>query len=212
LPGNCHVRSITAPALRPPSCLCISVWRPHASATPSPSSPTPGRAGSKIPLGTSLPPLEYTLTLTYGEEPWLVDRPETVSGHLYLDVDAEGLVSGTISTLELGTVNLAAIRGRVQGTEMVLVDGSVGIGQRGTLRLDELRIVVLDGDGDGAADGAAGEASGSWFGVMGDIVDESPHTAVLAAGLDTTATTASLSVPFRRPTILPYEPDDIVIR
>jgi hypothetical protein len=172
---------------------------------PTPSMPDAGPSGIEIPLGTSLPPLEYTFTLTYGDEQRLIIRPETISGHLYLDVAADGRVSGELSTLRLGTVNLTEIRGHVQGTEIVFVEGSIGIGSYAELGLDEFRIILLDSDGDGAADGAAGEASGPWTAVMGDIFEESSHTSVLTAGLDTTATAASLDVPRNYPTILPYD-------
>lgn len=191
-----------APAALLPLCLGLAS---ACSDEPAPSIPDAGPGGIEIPLGTSLPPLTYTFTLTYGDEQGLIIRPETISGHLYLDVAADGRVSGALSTLRLGTVNLTEIRGHVQGTEIVFVEGSIGIGSYGELGLDEFRIILLDGDGDGAADGAAGEASGPWSAVMGDIYEESTHTSILTAGLDTTATAASLSVPRNYPTILPYD-------
>jgi hypothetical protein len=164
---------------------------------------TPG--GIEIPRGASLPPLAYTLTLTYMAPPFLLPRPETISGHLYLDVAPDGGVSGTISTRDTETVSLAAIGGRVEGTEIVFEDATVAVTPGGSLALEELRLSLRDGDGDGAADGADGEAAGSWSRVAGDVIDQSPHRSTLTAGLDATGTSASLFVSRSDLTLLPFD-------
>jgi hypothetical protein len=154
----------------------------------------------------ALPPLAYTLSLTYGTPPFIVPRPATLSGHLYLVVDAGGAVTGTISARDTDTVSLATISGHVEGTDIVIQDGSVAVTPGGMLGLDELRIVVRDDNGDGAIDGASGTASGSWQRALGDIFDFTTHTSTLTASRDTTSTTATLFVPRSPATLLPFEP------
>ena len=53
---------------------------------------------ARVPRGP-LPPLAYTLALTYDDGPFL-PRPDTITGHMYLDVGANRTVSGTISASE----------------------------------------------------------------------------------------------------------------
>ncbi|HWN71356.1 MAG TPA: hypothetical protein VNM90_27145 [Haliangium sp.] len=167
--------------------------------------PDAGPDRVEIPRGASLPPLAYTLRLTYMSEPFIIPRPETITGHLYLDVAGDGQVTGTISTTA-DFVSLAPISGRVQDNEIVIEDADVDVEPDGSLGLEELRIILLDSDGDGAPDGAEGQASGSWFGVQGDIVDQTLHTSTLTAGLDATATSASLFVSRGALTLLPFDP------
>jgi hypothetical protein len=161
--------------------------------------------GIEIPRGASLPPLAYTLTLTYVNPPFILQRPETITGHLYLDVAADGVVSGTIAARDIDTVSLAAIDGRVEGTEIVCQDAMVAVTPGGSLELGELRLSLLDGDGDGAVDGAQGEAAGSWSRGLGDVFDQTPYSSTLTAGLDARGTTASLSVPRSTLTLLPFD-------
>jgi hypothetical protein len=158
--------------------------------------------GIEIPRGVSLPPLAYTLALTYPTGP---SGPDTITGHLYLDVDAGGQVAGGISAVGTGPVALAKINGRVEGAEIVFLDSGVGVAPDGSLSLDELRISLLDQDGDGAADSAAGRATGLWLRGQGEIAELAMHTSTLTAGLDTTATTASLVVPHDDLELLPYD-------
>jgi hypothetical protein len=93
----------------------------------------------------------------------------------------------------------------VSGTEIVIEDGSVTVTPGGLLELDELRISLRDNDGDGAADAAEGQASGRWLRALGDVVDQTTYTSALTAGLDTTATSASLFMPHSTPTLLPFD-------
>lgn len=152
-----------------------------------------------------LPPLAYTLSLTYGTPPFIVPRPATISGHLYLVVEPGGLVTGTISTRDTDTVSLATVSGHMEGSELVIVDGAVAVTPGGTLGLDELRIRVRDDNGDRKVDGATGTASGSWQRALGDIFDFTTHTSTMTAILDTTSTTASLFVPRSPAALLPFE-------
>lgn len=154
---------------------------------------------------TTLPPLAYTLSLTYGNPPFIVPRPATLSGHLYLTIQSTGAVTGTISARDTDTVSLATISGHTEGNQIVIEDGTVAVTPGGTLGLDELRITLRDDNGDGATDGATGTASGSWVRAMGDIVDFATHTSTLTANLDTTSTTATLFVQRSPATLLPYE-------
>jgi hypothetical protein len=154
---------------------------------------------------SALPPLAYTLTLTYADPPFILPRPTTIAGHLYLEVDGGGLVTGTISTRDTDTVSLAEISGRVEGAVLVIEDASVAVTPGGTLGLDELRITVIDSDSDGTADSATGVASGAWRRILGDVIDESTHSSTMTAGLDTTATSASLFVPSPPLTLLPFD-------
>jgi hypothetical protein len=153
----------------------------------------------------ALPPLAYTLSLTYGTPPFIVPRPATISGHLYLVVHTSGLVSGAISTRDTDTVSLATISGHVEGADLVIEDGTVAVTPGGMLGLDQLRIAVRDDNGDGKIDGATGTASGSWQRAMGDIFDQTTHTSTMTASLDTTSTTASLFVPRSPAKLLPFE-------
>jgi hypothetical protein len=173
---------------------------------PEPSSPDAGPGGIEIPRGASLPPLSYTLALTYGSPSYSsIPRPETITGHLYLDVDTDGQVTGAISAVDTGPVGLAMISGQVEGAEIVILDADVNPEVNSSLELEQLRISLLDADGDGVADGAEGQANGFWYRGIGDIADYTTHTSVLTAGLDTTATTASLFVPREDLTLLPYD-------
>jgi hypothetical protein len=159
----------------------------------------------EVPLGASLPPLEYTLALTYADRPYYL-RPQNIAGHLYLDIAADGQVAGVISAVDTGTVGVAMISGRVEGGETVVLEGQIDIPPDAELGLEELRFVLLDSDGDGAADAARGQASGSWMNVVeGDIVDQTTHTSTLTAGLDTTAPSASLFVSHFHETLAPFE-------
>jgi hypothetical protein len=153
----------------------------------------------------ALPPLAYTLTLTYGTPPFIVPRPATISGHLYLVVQAGGLVNGTISTRDTDTVSLATISGHVESDQLVIEDGSVAVTPGGMLGLDELRITLHDNNGDGLVDGATGTASGTWQRALGDIFDFTTHTSTMSANLDSTSTTASLFVPRSPALLLPFE-------
>jgi hypothetical protein len=174
---------------------------PAPDATPElDAAPGPDAA----PGGTSLPPLAYTLALTYGTPPFIISRPATIAGHLYLDVDG-GLVTGTISTRDTDTVSLASVSGRVEGADIVLEDVTVAVTPGGSLGLDELHITLRDADDDGEVDGAAGEAAGSWQRVLGDVVDQTTHTSIMAAGLDARATSASLFVARTVLALLPFE-------
>jgi hypothetical protein len=157
-----------------------------------------------VPPGV-LPPLAYTLTLTYNTPPFIVPRPATISGHLYLTVHAGGVVNGTISTRDTDTVSLATISGHVEGDQIVIEDGSVAVTPGGQLGLDELRITLRDQNGDGLVDGATGTASGTWQRAMGDIFDFTTHTSTMNANLDTTSTTATLFVPRSPALLLPFE-------
>jgi hypothetical protein len=157
-----------------------------------------------IPPG-ALPPLAYTLSLTYGTPPFIVPRPATISGHLYLVVQSTGLVSGTISTRDTDTVSLASVSGHVEGNDIVIEDGAVAVTPGGMLGLDPLRITLRDDNGDGSIDAATGTASGSWQRAMGDIFDQTTHTSTVTAGRDTTSTTATLFVPRSPATLLPFE-------
>lgn len=153
----------------------------------------------------TLPPLAYTLSLTYGTPPFIIPRPATISGHLYLVVHTSGLVSGTISTRDTDTVSLATISGHTEGNVLVIEDGAVAVTPGGTLGLDELRIAVRDDNGDGAIDAATGTASGSWMRAFGDVFDQTTHTSTMTASRDTTSTTASLFVPRSPAKLLPFE-------
>ena len=155
-------------------------------------------------LPGALPPLAYTLTLTYGSPPFIVPRPATISGHLYLVVSG-GLVSGTISARDTDTVSLATISGHAQGNVLVIQNASVAVTPGGMLGLNELRITLRDNNGDGQVDGATGTASGTWQRAMGDIFDSTTHTSTMTANLDTTSTTASLFVPRSPALLLPFE-------
>lgn len=184
-----------AAALVLPLCLCVA-----SACSDEPQSP----AGPiEVPLGAPLPPLQYTMSLTFNGPSGGQVRPESVSGHLYVDVAADGQVSGAMSAKDLYTSDIDRFTGRVEGTEIV-VDPTVLPG--GGLRLSELRIAVLDQDGDGTIDGAEGEASGYWsYAAGGDILRFHEVTAVLTAGPDTTASTATLGGLGGYPEFLPYE-------
>lgn len=200
-----HPRSRALRAL-----LFLGLCAAPACGDDSPASPDAAphdaaRGGIEIPRGASLPPLAYSLALTYMEPPFLLERPETITGHLYLDVAADGAVSGTIATRDTGNVSLAAIGGRVEGAEIVFQDTAVAVVPGGSLGLAELRLSLLDDDGDGAADSAAGEAAGSWTRGLGDVFDQTPYSATLTAGLDATSTAASLSVSRGTMTLLPFD-------
>jgi hypothetical protein len=162
----------------------------------------------RIPRGP-LPPLEYTLALTYDDGPFL-PRPNTITGHLYLEVLANRRVRGTISAREASTVSLAAVAGRIQDHDIVLEAGAVGVTPGGQLEFDELTIQLRDDDGDGRVDHASAQASGTFIRVINDAIDFSGHTSVLRAALDTTATTASLVAPRGVPPLLPYDTVGIV--
>jgi hypothetical protein len=157
----------------------------------------------------SLPPLAYTMVPTYATPPFIIPRPAAIHGHLYLEVDAAGTVSGVISARDSDTVSLATVNGRREGSEIVIEDGAVAVTPGGSLGLDELRITLRDNDGDGAIDGADGQAAGSWQRALGDIFDQTTYTSVVAAGLDTTATTASLSVARPSGALLPFDAMDV---
>ena len=187
-----------------PACGDDSAAGPDASLIDAATGPDASRIDAAPGETTSLPPLAYTLTLTYGTPSSIVPRPTTIAGHLYLQVD-DGVVTGTISTRDTDTVSLAEISGRVEGTVLVIEDATVAVTPGGTLGLGELRITVLDDDGDGAADSASGVASGSWQRALGDIFDQSTHNSTMTAGLDSTATGASLFVSRTVLTLLPFE-------
>lgn len=153
----------------------------------------------------ALPPLAYSLVPTYATPPFIVPRPATIQGHLYLEVDAAGNVSGVISARDSDTVSLAVVNGRREGSDIVIEDGAVAVTPGGSLGLDELRVTLRDDDGDGEIDGADGQATGTWQRVLGDIFDQTTHTSVVTAGLDTTATTASLSLARAGGVLLPFD-------
>jgi hypothetical protein len=193
------------PAFLLSSCLCVV----SACTDESLVDVAPGQAEAFLEAAAvapgALPPLAYTLSLTYNTPPFIVPRPATISGHLYLVVHTGGLVSGTISTRDTDTVSLATISGHVEGDVLVIEDGAVAVTPGGTLGLDELRVAVRDDNSDGTIDGATGTASGSWMRAMGDIFDQTTHTSTMTAILDTTSTTASLFVPRSPATLLPFE-------
>jgi hypothetical protein len=192
-------------------CLCAasacsddSPGAPDAALIDAAASPDTSLIDAEPGETTSLPPLAYTLTLTYEDPPFILPRPTTIAGHLFLEIDG-GLVTGTISTRDTDAVSLAEISGRVEGAVLVFEDASVAVAPGGTLGLDELRITVLDDDDDGEADGATGVASGPWQRVLGDVIDQTAHTSTMTAGLDTTATSASLFVSRAGLTLLPFD-------
>lgn len=191
-----NARSCTpgrAPAILLSLCLCT------ASACSDDSADGP----VEIPLGASLPPLAYSLALTYDSPALSVPRPGAITGHLYLDVSSDGQVTGAISAEDTGRAGLAPISGRVEDHEIVILGGDVDVPSSGSIELEELRITLLDTDGDGEVDGAEGQAGGVWVGTQLDIVDIAMYSSDLSAGLDTTATSASLFVP--RDELLPYD-------
>lgn len=193
------------PAVLLSSCLCVV----SACTDESLMDVAPDEAESFLEadaiLPGALPPLAYTLSLTYGTPPFIVPRPATISGHLNLVVQTSGLVSGTISTRDTDTVSLATISGHVEGDQIVIEDGSVAVTPGGTLGLDELRVTVFDSNADGKVDGATGTASGFWMRAMGDVFDQTTHTSTVTASLDTTSTTASLFVSRSPAKLLPFE-------
>jgi len=170
---------------------------------------TPDEDGIEIPRDAALSPLAYTLTPSYGEPEFLLDRPRTVTGHLYLEVSADGSVTGAISARESMAVGLAPVAGRVEGTEIVLQADAVDVAPGGRLGLDELRISLGDRDGDGIADRAQGGATGTWQRAQRDVVDNTSHTSALTAGLDMAASDAFLYVLRPVLTLLPYEAIDV---
>jgi hypothetical protein len=203
-----HARTRTcgrAPAALLPLCLCLS-----SACSDDPEPPTGPDAAPpelEIPLGASLPPLAYTLTLTYTEPPGGVERPASISGHLYLDVAADGQVTGVYSASDPERAWADIVEGRVEGTEILVASDRAVLVSGGQLTVDELRIALLDRDGDGTADGAKGEASGSWLTIIGgDIVSSHSFTADATASLDTAATTAFVFVLRDHPEILPFDP------
>lgn len=178
-------------------------------ATPAPDAPRNWDAN--LGEGTALTPFAYTAALTYGNPPFIIPRPTAINGHLYLVV-LGNQVSGTISAHDpdfTDTVSLAEVSGRMDGSMIVLEDVTVAVTPGGTLVLDELRLTLIDAADDGQIDGATGQATGSWQRVLGDVIDQTPHTSVVNAILDTEGTSATLFVPRGTPDLLPFDGVDV---
>lgn len=162
--------------------------------------------GPDIPRGQPLPPLAYSFAMSFDAEPWLVPRPETIDGHLYLDVGDDGTVTGVMSTKGDTEVRISEPTGWVDGHQVVLSADSIGVEPGGSLAWQEVRFSLADADGDGALDSATGTMSGTWTQVIGDIYEEVPCTGVLTAGPDTVSTQARLSPPAARGgSLLPHD-------
>jgi hypothetical protein len=157
-----------------------------------------------IPLGESLPALEYTITVTYTDPPPSdIDRPEAFSGHLYLEIDDDGRVTGMMSARGDYDAGLDTFEAHVEGTEIVL-DNNTLIEPGEELTVRDLSISLFDHDGDGTADAAEGEAYGSWIIWISDFALRYEFNSVLTAGRDTTAKTARMSWLGSREQLLPY--------
>ena len=172
---------------------------PSPGSDPDASPPT----GVEVPLGAALPPLAFALTVDYATPELLAFAPETIEGHLVLEVDASGVVSGTMSARAEDDVDLTAIEGRVQGTTISLHAENLDVAPGGWLETVEMSLSLLDDDGDGAPDGARGEAEGGWSAAIGDVVASSSYSSTLSASLDRAGSSPALALPPRRAALLP---------
>lgn len=153
----------------------------------------PGRV--EVPLGQSLPPLAYVLAVDHDVA--LNFSPETISGHLFLDVGDDGSIEGVASARVDGRVGLQTITGEVRGAHVVLQLTDLVVPEGGLLGFDELRLWLLDDDGDGAIDGARGEGTGEWGASAGIDYSFTRQESVLISTLDQERTQATLTRPFR---------------
>ncbi|MBC7976889.1 MAG: hypothetical protein H7138_18085, partial [Myxococcales bacterium] len=129
--------------------------------------------------------------------------PARVAGHAYLRVDAAGVVEGAVSSGAAGRAFLRPVTGRIEGDEIVLEAAEVTRSREESLQWNELRLALLDQDGDGAVDGAIGDAAGKWQVLSGDVVSSADYTATITATLDTATAAASLE---ETGTLLPFDP------
>ena len=137
-------------------------------------------------------PLAFTMSLTHEGQFGGLEYPEELRGHLHIEIDEAGAVTGLISgywqsanrsyTL---TGGLSSFTGQVVDDRIEVDPGQASMWPSGQLEWDSLSFRLLDGNGDGAADGASGTIVGGWTIVAGDIVDTSNITGDLSAGRDT---------------------------
>jgi hypothetical protein len=155
----------------------------HRDAQPGSSSPA-----IAIPRGAALPAMAITVTPTYKMQDGF---PTQFDGHVYLRVDPVGAVTGALSVGSFGQSVLASVTGHVDGATIVLDAGVIYAAPGQQLQWDELRLTVLDQDGDRVIDGATGEARGT-FTSGGEYLQDSSYTAAIAPTNDAAATSAKI--------------------
>lgn len=136
-------------------------------------------------------PLAFTLSLTHSDDLGGLEHPETVDGHLFLEVDDAGVVTGAMSGhWRTSRYNyeqagrLIEVTGAVVGDEIVLDENSLALWPEGWIDFTSLSVTLDDIDGDGATDSAAGTLEGRYSVVTGDVVNTSDITGELSAGAD----------------------------
>lgn len=169
--------------------------------------PDAGAGLVEVPLGQSLPPLAYALALDYDVS--LNFSPEAIGGHLFLDVGDDGSVDGVASARVEDRVGLQTVTGEVRGSHLVLQWSDLVVPPGGLLGFEELRLWLLDDDGDGSIDGARGEGTGEWGSAGGIDHSLTQHESVLIATLDQGETEARLNQPFRDGTVVPPPHRDV---
>ena len=134
----------------------------------------------------SLPPLAITLQVTYRDEPSIRDRPENITGHLYLNVAADSTISGTMSATWGNRETIDVVMGSVENDDILFAPGDVAVSPGGSIAWDAFGLTVTDEDGDGVVDSGTGTADGTWTAVGGDVVEQAAFTAEVSAQLDIT--------------------------
>lgn len=175
-----------------PSLLVIAACNDGGGAQPNGS-----RVVATIPRDAALPAMAITVTPTYKMSD---SFPQQFDGHIYLRVDPAGAVTGALSVGSFGRSVLASVSGHIDGNTIVLDASDISPEQGERLQWDELRLSLLDQDGDRVIDGATGNARGTFsYGLENH--QESAYTAAILPTKDTPETSAQI---FDRSPRLPF--------
>jgi len=145
-----------------------------------------------VPRGAELAPFAITIVPAYTTKAGFLPRPARLDGHVYLHVDPAGLVTGALSLSSGGRASLVAVTGRVDDDTIVLDANEVFAAAGERFQWDDLRLQLLDGDGNGTIDGAGGSAGGAVSESSTEFVEDSPYTASIVALRDTLASSTAI--------------------